>query len=402
MSSTTVRSCWVLSAAVLALVGSERAGRAEPFWQRIAPRKTVEADPAADYTLTEENGPWLILAASFSGERAVEQAEELVMEIRSGFNLPAFHYDMTFRVEDDQPGRGIDSYGGRIKRRYRQSGARVEHAVLVGEFPAIDDPEAQRLLQRVKRLQPDCLMVDDPAETAQSLASVRKQQRAVKKMLGKGEKGPMGHAFMTRNPILPREYFVPQAIDQEVAKWNKDVKHSLLDCPGRFSIKVATFRGRVSLKAANDDLPDRTDARAPSKDDPLVVAAQNAHKLTIALREKGWEAYEFHDRRESYVTVGSFDKGEKLPSGQIIVPEREAQIIVNTFGAHSKDNIFNRPAPQDQQLEEQKKQEFFNRLGGGAQSMGGFNPKRFVGLPFDIYPAAVSVPQTSLTTAYMR
>ena len=32
-----------------------------------------------------------------------------------------------------------------------------------------------------------------------------------------------------------------------------------------------------------------------------------AHKLTLALRKKGYEAYEFHDRFSSIVTVGSFD-----------------------------------------------------------------------------------------------
>ena len=226
-------------------------------------------------------------------------------------------------------------------------------------------------------------------------------QREVRKRLGKGEQGPMGHAFMTRNPLLPREYFVPQAVDEEVAKWNKNVEYSLLKCPGKYSIKVATFRGRVSLKAANDGEPDATETRALSKDDPLVVAAQNANDLTRALREKGWEAYEFHDRRESYVTVGSFDSAQQLPTGQFVVPDRDAQIIINTFGARTPNNIFNRPAPQDTRLEEQKKQEFYSRLGGGMGAQG-FHPKRFIGLPFDIDPVAIAVPKTSLTTAYIR
>ena len=221
----------------------------------------------------------------------------------------------------------------------------MEHAVLVGEFPAIDDPEGQRLLQSIKVMQPKSLALKDPSDSAQSLASVREMQREVKKRLGKGERGPMGHAFMTRNPLLPREYFVPQAVDEEVAKWNKNVEYSLLKCPGKYSIKVATFRGRVSLKAANDGEPDATDTRSPSDDDPLVVAAQHANDLTRALREKGWEAYEFHDRRESYVTVGSFDSAQQLPTGQYVVPDRDAQIIISTFGARSPNNVFNRPRP---------------------------------------------------------
>ena len=33
-----------------------------------------------------------------------------------------------------------------------------------------------------------------------------------------------------------------------------------------------------------------------------------AHKMTVALRAKGYEAYEFHDRYASIVTVGSYDR----------------------------------------------------------------------------------------------
>jgi len=40
---------------------------------------------------------------------------------------------------------------------------------------------------------------------------------------------------------------------------------------------------------------------------------------TNALREKGWEAYEFHDRYESYVAIGSFDQGETLADGRVVL-----------------------------------------------------------------------------------
>ena len=73
------------------------------------------------------------------------------------------------------------------------------------------------------------------------------------------------------------------------------------------TIDLATFRGRTLLKAANDDVQDELGARRASENDPLVLAGENAHNLTVALRAKGWEAYEFHDRHESYVSIGSFD-----------------------------------------------------------------------------------------------
>ena len=68
------------------------------------------------------------------------------------------------------------------------------------------------------------------------------------KLSGRSGRGPMGRAFFTRNPLLPREYFVPKGVDDFVAKMNQGVEHSLLDCPGRYTVQVATFRGKTILQ----------------------------------------------------------------------------------------------------------------------------------------------------------
>jgi len=63
------------------------------------------------------------------------------------------------------------------------------------------------------------------------------------------------------------------------------------------------------------------------------MLARKAHELTLALRQKGYEAYEFHDRGASIVTVGSFDSlGTRRPDGKIELDPRIVQII-NTFAA---------------------------------------------------------------------
>jgi hypothetical protein len=386
----------------------------EPFWRQVAPRKRVEADANADYTLAEKNGPWLILAASFTGDQGEQDARKLVMELRGKFNLPAYYYGMTFKVGDEQVGRGVTDYGAPIKRRYQRGNQVLEHAVLVGEFPTIDDPEAQTLLDRVKTLEPECLKVQAGESTSQSLISVRQLQRSIKERLGqKGNRGPMSHAFMTRNPLLPKEYFTPRGVDPEVAKWNKDFEYSLLKCPGKYSIKVATFAGRSSFQG-KDDLGGATKVRQATEDDPLVIALQNAHNLTIALRSKGWEAYEFHDRRESYVTIGSFDEMERFEDGRLKPSSREAQIIVNTFGASTPNIGFERPAykemgvndkraleleAKEQQIKQQFEEHFSKGLGDVAE---GVHPKQFVGLPFDIQPTPIEAPKQSISTAYVR
>jgi hypothetical protein len=406
-------SCWV--AALATLAGFAPLHAAEPLWRQIMPRQKVEADPAGDYALTESNGPWMIMAASFDGEQGEQQARDLVLELRSKFNLPAYYYGMTFNLGDERPGRGLDDYGAPIKRRYQRGNHVLEHAVLVGEFPTIDDPEAQHLLERVKTIEPETLSVGEGEATSQSLVAVRQFHKRLKQQLGKPvARGPMSHAFISKNPLLPKEYFTPKGVDAEVAKWNEDLEHSLLRCPGKYTIKVATFRGRTLLKKANDAEADDTGVRQAKVDDPLVVAVKNAHLLTEALRSRGWEAYEFHDRYESYVTVGSFDEMERLPDGRLAPATHDAKVIIDTFGAATPNVGFERPAynelgVKDEEIakvernQEQIKNTFKTHFSASyGQVSEGFFPKRFVGLPFDIQPSPIEAPKKSISAAYVR
>ena len=381
--------------------GLQPAMGAGKIFAQLAPRKKIEANPQGDYTLSIEQGPWLVMATSYSGEAGEAEARELVLELRSKYNLPAYYYGMTFQMEESNPGRGIDNYGQRIRRRYQRGDEILQHAVLVGNFPSLGDPAAQEMLQKIKYLSPASLTTDENKPTSQSLAVVRKFHNLLHKKAGtSSEKGPLGHAFMTRNPLLPKEYFVPQGVDEEVAKWNRGVEYSLMNCRGNYSMRVATFKGHSSLKAANQKNPSIKSEKASTA---LHVAAQNAHFLTTALRKKGWEAYEFHDRYESYVAIGSFQDGTLLPNGQIVLKHPDVQTIINTFGARTPQNIFNRPAEQDILLEQQQKARFQQLLSKSKGQVGqGFYPKRFVGLPFDIDPIPVRVPRQSISSVYAR
>src|SRR5688572_6324182 len=130
------RSLFALALSVVTLT----VDAAEPFWRQVMPRKKVQADASADYNLTERNGPWLIMAASFTGELGEQEARALVQELRSRYNLAAYYYAMTFKIGDERPGRGIDDHGAPIRRRYQRGNQVLEHAVLVGEFQYIDEP----------------------------------------------------------------------------------------------------------------------------------------------------------------------------------------------------------------------------------------------------------------------
>lgn len=374
-----------------------------------------------ELALTQDNGPWLIVASSFSGDGAEGQARALAEELRGKFRMAAYVHEMSFKFGDDNPGQGLDNYGAPTKRHYRRGDQAHEIAVLVGNFPSIDDPEGQQMLARIKSLEPDALNVDAD-KTAQSMAKVHQFEEALKEKLGSKSKkrGPMGQAFFTRNPILPREYFVPKGVDAFVAKMNEGVEHSLLDCPGQKSIQVATFRGKTILQTSAQEPESKSffGGRKREERNPLVEAAENAHLLTKELRDHGWEAYEFHDRMESIVTIGAFaEVTQKLPNGQIVVIP-QVQKIYETFDAgfdtpaDPLSGIGNDEATQ-RRVEEQEQQVGMQLSGKQGQIVPGMNPKHVKIMhgrgknlkveriiPMDIHPQAVDVPKRSLSSAY--
>lgn len=397
------------------------------LWRHFAPSERIADAPRRDaapqvgreFALVQENGPWLIVAATFSGQGGEEQSRALAEELRSQFGLKAYVHEMKFKQTDSSPGRGLDEYGAPQRRRFQREEVR-EIAVLVGDFSTINDPVAQKTLDRIKTLQPKSLSVD-AEKSAQSMARIRRLEDAMMEKLGKPRKrGPMGQAFFTRNPMLPDEYFVPKGVDPFVAKMNEGVPHSLLDCPGSYTVRIATFRGKTILQtsATEDTAKSMWNRRKVDDDNPLIEAAENAHLLTEELRSHGWEAYEFHDRTESVVTIGSFDQiSQKLPDGRTLVAP-EVERIVKTFGA-----AYDTPADPlssigndatNQRLVQQQKEQVRMQISGQqAQIVPGLNPKHVKILkgsgkrvrveriiPIDIYPDSMEVPKRSISSAY--
>ena len=189
----------------------------------------------------------------------------------------------------------------------------------------------------------------------------------------------MRRAFIARNPTIPKEYFVGAGIDPFVLNMNKGVKYSLLDCPAKYTVRVASFRGEshfVGEGADPDEDAQRSFLSLPGlgKVNKLEAAADNAHRLTELLRKKGIEAYEFHDRFESIVTIGSFETvGNELPDGRIDLLPAIHQIMLS-YGAQRS------PLPNQGQA---------------------VNPPRSLdGIPFDIQPLPVMAPRRSLSSDY--
>lgn len=357
----------------------------EPPWKLPLGRR-VEADPSGEYRLRDVHGPWLVMATTFRGEDAEANARELVLELRREHNWPSYFHRMEFDFTQKVTGRGIDKYGYAKEMRYQQAGRETEVAVLVGEFPTVDDPNAQKLLKKIKELTPEC-MKDDQADD-RPFAEMREEQRKTesrvfnltsgslsKKLFLQNNRtglGPMSHAFVTTNPLLGSEYYVPEGLEKFVVDLNKKVEHSLLRCPGRYSVRVATFTGRVEIDPKKIEKIEQTGAF----NSRLEQAAEKAHQLTEALRAKGYEAYEFHDRYSSVVTVGSFESvGQPRSDGKIELDPRILKIM-EVFGA-----------PKTMQA-------------GTVTGVG--KPKKVAGITLDIQPLPVEVPRPSIANQWER
>ncbi|MCA9239386.1 MAG: hypothetical protein KDA37_04265 [Planctomycetales bacterium] len=385
---------------------------AQGLFSRFRPVDRVSSDSAADYTLTQQNGPWLIMAATFTGEGAQQQAQNLAVELRQKMNVSAYIHDLKMDLSTENVGRGVDRYGNKKQMKYQKGSSIHEWAVLVGDFPNIDDPEAQRLLRGVKTFEPDALKVGEDSKTYQTWAAIRRhQERIIQRVSHSEPAGPMRTAFVTRNPLLPQEYFVPKGVDKFVADINKGVRYSLLDMKARYTVKVATFRGESRLQTASVS----TNRNQQDKSiDPLVEAAENAHLLTEEIRRVGVEAYEFHDRYESYVTIGSFDEVKQIDEQGRLWPTDEMMPIFHAFGA-----AYNTPADPLQRaqlptqvqsraasVESQFKQVFAQKHGTVA---GGLHPKfarippndpRARVVPFDIHPTVIEAPKRSVSGSF--
>jgi hypothetical protein len=334
--------------------------------------KPANADPSKVYELSQEDGPWLILASTLVGEGARERANKLAIEIRSDLGLPAFIYKENF----DFTGKPKD-FQGHKRVRYANQYQYEAYVVLVGEYDRVDHPSVERDLKAIKGAKP--VVLEDPKEVAAEL-NAQTPASAVKVVatklkaisLGGRRPGPMAGAFVTRNPMLPEDYFEAPLVDSFVSQLNESFQdYNLLDCDGKFTVIVKTFSGSNTIANSKQEKSFTPNVKR------LDRMATDAAMMVKELRKKGVEAYQFHDRERSLVTVGSFDVlGRELPNGgfrynpQILQTMRE-------FSAVNVDPALARQVP--------------------AGKMAGNNINM---IPFDVEPTPIAVPRKTKRSLY--
>jgi hypothetical protein len=172
----------------------------------------------------------------------------------------------------------------------------------------------------------------DDKQFGKTLAEVQKCQPATLK--GKGSETPFAMAFGLSNPMLPPEY-QRGVVDDFVESLNKDRSYSLLRNQHRYTVQIATFTGTVVMKSS--ELNKHNTANSKKMTD-LEKGEKAAVALCKALRSRGIEAYEFHDRYCSIVTIGGFDQPARQLANGTLVPDPQIQQIIQRYQAQKVGN----------------------------------------------------------------
>ena len=316
-----------------------------PF-RRSKPVAVAPKIPAAG-ELSDGNGPWLIMVASFVGEEGAIKAKHLAGELTKTFETKTFIYRQSFDFSSPIQGHGwerveVDGELSAVRpKQLRPQGAKEfdEYAVLIGEFPTVEDARAQRALESIKNFNPESIGQLQADRETQTLRGWRAFADLGNNNEVRG-KGPLRAAFLMPNPLLPDDFFKVNQLDDFVINLNKRAKHSLLENSSTYSVRVATFRGTTTFKLdeMEEEAPKRRwGSKKKSRSNKLVVAAEKAHRLTLELRKLKVEAYEFHDRYESYECVGGFDwvaqgQGEqKTQNPDVVAVIQNFKATIETF-----------------------------------------------------------------------
>lgn len=273
--------------------------------------RAIENDPTKEYRLSEKNGPWMVMVATFrdvkdedrkskEGLSATEAANKLVHELRAK-GIPAYVYSQ------DEVKTGIDTFdrlGNKDKRKYIAQRDMI--CVLAGNYQKIEDPIAQKTLTHIKKFQPKFL--SDPRKVGANVMTV-----------ANGQKGPFSNAFLTINPARDPNEVVQSKVDETTRTLNSGIQYPLVNVKHKYTLKVATFTGKSAVPLGNSKFNGREANFEKSLGNAFNLdrAGEDATQLTYALRQDNltmkalnrpkFESYVYHDKFQSIVTVGGFD-----------------------------------------------------------------------------------------------
>jgi hypothetical protein len=342
---------------------------------RKEPLKPVPTsyDPKAaphEYTVTAEDGPWMILVKSYSGPDSKAKAIAFAEDIRKTHNTKSLLYERNaeerkaelarieavrkaeaekvepFKKALEQAKREAEATGSiyleskatvKIPRPYHETPE--QWAVLIGGFKTVDD--ARAALRTVRTLAPpkdtsllDAVLIGGEEKTAKN---ERGEWKSAANFVN-----PYACAIVVPNPQTAALNMEEKAkLEPFVVKLNEGVENSLLGVKKPWTLLVKSYT--VPTRRAGDDGDGKSVFDKVKKTffnggaDLLQATAAEAEMLTKALRHedmkpRSYEAFVLHHQVGSLVTVGQFDAPD---DPELLKLQQELQGI--TFEMRDKD-----------------------------------------------------------------
>ncbi|QDT18147.1 hypothetical protein [Alienimonas californiensis] len=269
----------------------------------------VECDRTKRYTLGKQNGPYMIMVAAISPLRGGNKtgltpsaaADQVCYELREQ-GIPAYVYD----VPTETQSLSTVSRDGEERERLMAT-MRGGVCVLAGNFKSADDQVTQSCLTAIKT-KAKCPTLEPVAADG---GYTRTRGGGFFQRTQGHTGSPLSRAFVTVNPLLDAEQVrqLRKIRDPLLTALNAGEEYSLHRCPGKYSVVVKEFRGKTLTQVSGTETEDIGDRVAVSDD--LNDGGRDAWELCQILRNReGHEAYVWHDRYRSVVTVGSFDSAQ--------------------------------------------------------------------------------------------
>lgn len=311
------------------MLPATNAGAPHTGWSALPPSNRTNIN--ADIEVKPENGAWLLLVMTYSGDNAPQQARKFVSVLKNTYKINGAYIFNYGAEEKRKEYERANAEREKQREAIRRAGLTLtdkdpsirvlvskidEHTgVLIGGFRTRD--EALLARDKIRALDPNPLLkngVDldmkfvgtevteqDPFSQPRSKILVQAKENAA-------YVNPFQRALPVRNPCLPPE----QAKEDTAAdiaylrEANAGETLSLFHCKKPYTLAIKQFKTAMVITGSAPEAKGFLDKLAKKNVD---YAAQNARNLCEYFRKAGLpESYVLHSRFCSYVTVGGYDR----------------------------------------------------------------------------------------------
>jgi hypothetical protein len=311
------------------------------------------SQPPPLFPLTPEAGTWLILAAHYAGPDAPSLARQVALELRNTHHLSSYilNYADRERQAMQEEFERRQRLNPNVPMRRRRINIQESCGVLIGGFK--DFEHATAYLPTVKKLDPPKLKLAGGLGSSpyDRVLHPEYDPQQKKMVLKSSLVNPFSNAMVVRNVTVPQ---APKEVkfDPIWTKLNAHEEYSLLKNPKPWTLVVKAYgsastnfgqvlpQGKAGGFLSSVGLGD-----GDQSVDRLGAAAAQAHALAEFLRKPhlGFDAYVFHMRQCSLVTVGGF-ASEKDPE-MARVQLRLSKLHFSSGGGACQDPIGLMPYP---------------------------------------------------------